>query len=252
MKLFSLLGLLLIFTFVSIGMGPLTLYNAGKHDTKEVQVGEFGAYADHILHVAVASKRKGRSKGYRVGAGVAIGERLFVTAWHVVASGGDIIVTNSKGKKFRGKVVAYDPTVDMALVWTSEKLSPVASLRKGDLKIGESIFVIGHHLGVLRWTFAFGRVMHPGRDLFSSKVSDINAPLIQLDMHIAPGASGGGLFDAAGNLVGIVVQLFDGVGIGLAVPIEVVCRFKLRETIELCAKGKVLKKTSSTDEKELR
>ncbi len=93
------------------------------------------------------------------------------------------------------------------------KLQPIKGVRPiGNLEIGEAVYAIGNPHGLER-TISEGLVSGV-RDL-----GDIR--LIQTSAAISPGSSGGGLFDARGNLVGITaLTLRNSQQINFAIPAE--------------------------------
>jgi S1-C subfamily serine protease len=131
---------------------------------------------------------------------------LFATALHVVnglsshAGGPHALVAAASGTWATAEIVGRNQNLDLALLWLPRSQGgstfalPVAANK--DLKDGESIFVIGHPNG-LRFTLSTGIVSRKDQDL------------IQITAPISPGDSGGPLFDARGDLAGIVTSMVD-------------------------------------------
>jgi len=131
---------------------------------------------------------------------------LIVTARHVVdaellgAKSNHALVASLQGTWSGAQVVARHQTLDLALIWlpresgSAEFTMPVAS--EDQIKEGEPIYVIGHPQG-LRFTLSTGIV--------SRKEADT----IQITAPISPGNSGGPLFDARGELAGIITSMVD-------------------------------------------
>jgi S1-C subfamily serine protease len=81
-----------------------------------------------------------------------------------------------------------------------------------DIKVGERVYSIGSPRG-LELSLADGMV--------SSKRTAEGNRLIQTSAPISPGSSGGGLFDAAGNLLGITTFMIkDAQNINFAIAAE--------------------------------
>lgn len=106
----------------------------------------------------------------------------------------------------------------------SDNLS-VANIRKtneaqNQLKVGESVYAIGNPLGTLGGTVTQGIVSSTNREV---AVEGKKMSLIQTDCAINGGNSGGGLFDAQGNLIGIVNAGYAGdvEGLNFAIPSDV-------------------------------
>ena len=88
------------------------------------------------------------------------------------------------------------------------------------LPICDSVVAIGNPLGQLSNTATTGIVSALNRRL---NIDNKKLTLMQTDASVNPGNSGGGLFDASGNLLGIVESKSTGSnveGLGFAVPIE--------------------------------
>ena len=95
---------------------------------------------------------------------------------------------------------------------------PVAQTADSDnLKAGQTVIVGGNPLG-LGFAVSMGYVGSP-----SVNAGDMGGALIQLDVSVNPGNSGGGVFDTQGNLIGVVVSKAAGEsidGIGYAIPVN--------------------------------
>ena len=129
------------------------------------------------------------------GSAVAITRSRLLTNYHVVE--GQRFVFVKQGDAFyEATVVAGDKDSDRCvLAVKGEPLTPVAGLRGfGDLRVGELVYTIGTPSG-LESTL--------GQGIVSGLRSFAGQRLVQTTAPISPGSSGGGLFDSAGNLVGI-------------------------------------------------
>lgn len=96
---------------------------------------------------------------------------------------------------------------DIALLKVDgEKPLPFARIGTETLKVGQSVFHIGNPI-FFGWTVTWGHISAFNRDLTRANSA---RNLIQDDLSIAPGSSGGALFDAEGNLIGITNAAFPG------------------------------------------
>ena len=97
-------------------------------------------------------------------------------------------------------ILAGDPRTDRCLLRTTGAgLTPVPGLRDmGSLAVGERVYTIGNPSG-LEATF--------GEGIISGLRHAGGIRLIQTTAPASPGSSGGGLFDARGNLLGITTFL---------------------------------------------
>ncbi len=144
-----------------------------------------------------------------------------VTNNHVVEGADKVTVKLPDGTSLEAKVVGTDPTTDLALIRV-EAGHDLPFVTWGDsaaLRVGQDVVAIGNPFG-LGNTVTAGIVSALGRDINSGPLDNY----IQTDAAINRGNSGGPLFDADGNVVGINTAIFSptggSVGIGFAVPSE--------------------------------
>ncbi|CAN5118057.1 DegQ family serine endoprotease [soil metagenome] len=143
-----------------------------------------------------------------------------ITNAHVVAGAEDAKIRLQDGRVFRGRVVGLDKLTDVALVKIEAHDLPVASIgNSASLTSGEWVVAIGSPFG-LDSSITAGVVSATSRILPGETVG-----LIQTDVAINPGSSGGPLFNLRGEVVGInsmVFSLTGGyMGVSFAVPIDV-------------------------------
>ncbi len=159
-----------------------------------------------------------------VGSGFIISEGGDVVTNHHVVDGAErVTVTLSDGKKLRAEIVGSDPLTDIALlkVESDAPLSPVRFGASDEMRAGDQVFAIGNPFG-LGGTVTSGIVSATSRNINSGPFDDF----IQTDAAINRGNSGGPLFNADGEVIGVNTSIFspDGgsVGIGFAVPSDLV------------------------------
>lgn len=148
------------------------------------------------------------------GSAVAISERELLTNCHVV--GGNAVVTlEREGARFPAAVISANVDDDRCVLRTNEGEQLPAWVRVrpyADVKVGERVFTIGAPRG-LELSLAEGMVS-------SKRVAD-DGRLIQTSAPISRGSSGGGLFDAQGNLIGITTFMIkDAQNINFAIAAE--------------------------------
>lgn len=145
---------------------------------------------------------------------------LIVTNDHVV-QGGRAMVELADGRCLEGWVTARDQDNDLALLHVfALHLPAVAVGDSRNLQVGELVIAIGHPWGV-RETATLGIVSATGP---ATWMGAARREVLQADVHLAPGNSGGPLADAQGRVVGIASMIMSP-GIALAVPSHVVSRF---------------------------
>ncbi|MEK7537428.1 MAG: trypsin-like peptidase domain-containing protein [Patescibacteria group bacterium] len=167
----------------------------------------------------------GGGSGFVVGAG-----GLIVTNKHVVDDDqADYTVVMNDGKKYDAKVVAKDPTNDVAVVKIDAKDLPTLSLSNSDdVQSGQTVIAIGNALGQYRNTVTKGIISGQARTITagdSSGQSETLEDVFQTDAAINPGNSGGPLLDLTGRVIAINTAVnSQGQLIGFAIPANVVKR----------------------------
>lgn len=132
------------------------------------------------------------------GSAVAIGEHELLTNCHVVGTNG-IATLLREEVKLAARVVSRNVEADRCVLHTETALSSWVGVRKySDVRVGERAFTIGAPLG-FELTIAEG-IVSSKRNLPPNRLLQTTAP-------ISRGSSGGGLFDAQGNLLGITTFL---------------------------------------------
>lgn len=145
---------------------------------------------------------------------------VIVTNDHVVR-GDRAVVELADGRHLEARVTARDHEQDLALLRVPARdlsAAPVGDSR--DLRVGELIIAVGHPWGV-RETATLGIVSATGPGTWLGRT---RRDLLQADVRLAPGNSGGPLADARGRVVGIASMVMSP-GVALAVPSHVVERF---------------------------
>ena len=158
------------------------------------------------------------------GSGVIISaEGYVVTNNHVIEDANSITVRLSDGTEFSATLVGTDEQTDIAVLRIdpgSYSLTVAVLGSSFDLVVGEDILAIGNPLGSLGGTVTEGMISATARQI---SVGGNRMTLLQVSAPINPGNSGGGLFNLAGELVGVVnakVSSEDIEGLGFAVPVD--------------------------------
>ncbi len=143
-----------------------------------------------------------------------------LTNFHVVEKAQQIEILVDGGETYAAKLRAVDPRTDLAILRAElpTKIQPLPLGSSAALKVGEPVVAIGNPFG-LGATVTAGivsakdRALGPGpQNLF-----------LQTDAAINLGNSGGPLFNAAGEVIGVnTLVKTDAVGIGFAIPSDIV------------------------------
>jgi len=149
----------------------------------------------YAVHVTTASAGA-------LGSAVAITDSLLLTNCHVVQGAKTIVVGDEK-QDARAKIVKADPKTDRCVLEVlNTKLNPIGGVRAhNELKVGERAYTVGAPEG-------FESTL--GEGLVSGLREEKGLHYVQTTAPISPGSSGGGLFDAQGNLIGITTLIYVG------------------------------------------
>jgi serine protease Do len=158
-----------------------------------------------------------------IGSGFIISADGFVlTNAHVVDGADEVIVTLTDRREFKAKVLGSDQRSDVALLKVDATNLPRLMVGdSGKIRVGEWVIAIGSPFN-LENTVTAGIISAKSRD------TGDYLPLIQSDVAVNPGNSGGPLINMRGEVIGInsqIATLSGGYnGISFAVPIDEVMR----------------------------
>ena len=171
-----------------------------------------------------------------VGSGFIIsGDGYIMTNAHVVDGADDVYVTLTDKREYKAKIIGADKRTDVALVKIEGSNLPRLTIGDSSkVKAGEWVIAIGSPFG-LDNTVTAGIVSAKARD------TGDYLPLIQTDVAVNPGNSGGPLINMRGEVIGINSQIYSRsggyMGISFAVPIDEA----MRVSDQLKASGKVIR-----------
>lgn len=183
--------------------------------------------ADSVVEIATEGVKTGSfAQQYVVkgaGSGVIISEDGYIiTNHHVIEGANSVTVTLRDGNtSYTAAVIGSDSDNDIALLKVDAKgLTPATFGDSSKLAVGDYVVAIGNPLGELGGTVTDGIISALARDV---TIEDQNMTLLQTNAQISPGNSGGGLFNANGELIGIVNAKDSATeveGIAFAIPIN--------------------------------
>ena len=158
-----------------------------------------------------------------LGSGFFVNEKGYLlTNFHVMAGEKHISITQflQEGKILRRvvhkevEIVATAPFHDLALLRIKEfdtKITPVIFEPEENIEIGEPVFAIGNPLGLER-TVTEGVLSQTHRNFGGTLY-------LQVDASVNPGNSGGPLFNARGQVIGVINMGASGMeGLNFAIP----------------------------------
>jgi len=148
-----------------------------------------------------------KEKGYSTGTGFIISkDGYMITNFHVVNNSNKISVI-IKDKEIQAKLITKDKANDIAIlkINTSEELTPLPISKSNLMNIGDEVFTLGYPLVDVQGKnlkATFGRINSK-----SGLADDIR--LLQIDVPVQPGNSGGPLINSKGEVVGVVTSTLD-------------------------------------------
>jgi serine protease Do len=177
-----------------------------------------------VANLRISNRRRWSTGG---GSGVVITpDGFLLTSAHVVGgSGSRVRASFVDGSDLEARIVGADPLSDLAVLRAeSARLQPAELGDASTLKVGQLVVAIGNPHGyagsvTAGVVSALGRSL-PARQGGATRIID---DVIQTDAALNPGNSGGALVDGQGRVVGINTAVA-GIGLGLAVPINVATR----------------------------
>lgn len=166
------------------------------------------------------------------GSGVIISDDGYiVTNNHVVAGSDKVTVTMSDRKTYTAKVIAADPSYDLAVIKIDATNLPVMLFgNSSDTKVGQWVLAIGYPL-YLDATVTAGIISAKSRHLGLNHDKSGGQQLavesfLQTDAAVNPGNSGGALINTSGQLVGINAAIASPTGYysgySYAIPVDIV------------------------------
>lgn len=182
--------------------------------------------------VSITTKAETGAIGYGSGA-IVSKDGLILTNDHVIDKAQSIMVTLNDGSIFEATVRGTDPSTDLAVLGlknSPKNLVPATFGDSEEVLVGESVLAMGNPLG-LSQTATTGIVSALNRPVTTSKnneVLPVSTNAIQIDAAVNPGNSGGPLFNAQGEIIGItssiaiipdtVTPRAGSIGLGFAIP----------------------------------
>ena len=159
-----------------------------------------------------------KRKGTSLGSGFIIdGEGYIVTNNHVIQGAEDITVILRDDTQLKAKLVGSDSRIDVAVLKVEPpNKKPLPAVKWGDsdkMRVGDWVIAIGNPFG-LGHSVTAGIISARGRSLNQDALDDY----LQTDAAINKGNSGGPLFDAQGEVIGVNTAIYSpsGTNAGLA------------------------------------
>lgn len=182
--------------------------------------------ADSVVEISTESVVTGSFAQQYVqqgaGSGVIISQDGYIlTNNHVINGANSVKVRLRDSTEYDATIIGSDASNDIALLKVNATgLSPATFGDSNSLAVGDYVVAIGNPLGELGGTVTDGIISALARKV---TIEDTQMTLLQTNAQVNPGNSGGGLFNANGELVGIVnakQSATEVEGIAFAIPIN--------------------------------
>ena len=163
----------------------------------------------------------GRVGATGAGSGVIVAPDGYVlTNDHVIQDASRLEATLTDGRTLEAVPIGEDASTDLALIRLSAADLPAAVLgRSATLRVGQLVVAIGNPLG-FQSTVSAGVVSALGRS-FRSRTGRLIENVVQTDVALNPGSSGGPLVDSSGRVIGINTAIIAmAQGLSFAIPID--------------------------------
>ena len=150
-----------------------------------------------------------------------------LTNYHVIeyAYKGNYAVTVMlhDGTRYEASIVGVEDCNDIAVLKIDASgLDPVAFGDSDKISVGDDVYAVGNPLGELEFSMTTGRVSALDRLITTDESSEaIN--MFQIDAAVNSGNSGGPVYNAKGEVIGIVTAKYSDTGVeglGFAIPIN--------------------------------
>ena len=194
--------------------------------------------------VYIRAQEKGAlGQSYFTGTGIIVTASGYVlTNFHIIkeTDAVQVMLLDHRTAYYDAEVIGVDEEFDLAVLKFGGEELDLTPARLGDsdqLAVGDTVYAEGNPMGYLLGSMASGIVSALGRD---SEVDSDGLGLIQTDVPLNPGNSGGALVNERGEVVGITSAKITGLvwdsdesfedaavieNIGLAIPISDVLPF---------------------------
>ena len=187
--------------------------NNGQSTTPNTGSSNLADVIDSVMPsvVSITTTQYAQRAGTEVASGYGSGfvysaDGLIATNNHVVEGAGRIYVTlNGDEQQYEAEVVATDSYSDLAILKIDKTgLTPVKFGSSSSLRLGDTVFVIGSpYNGLFANSVSSGIVSGLNREMVLNSATQT---FIQTNAAVNPGNSGGPMFNANGELVGIITR----------------------------------------------
>jgi S1-C subfamily serine protease len=212
----------------SVSASPQILFDELKHSTVSV----VNTIPTNLFNPQIQNLTE-------LGTGYVFGERgHIVTAYHLLSGARNVDIISSEGERYPATLVGADPFSDVAILEVNttaavqnaittpstmqsqfsianKTLRPVNMGNSSTLRVGDAVVTIGYNFGSTGPSMTGGLVSKTDYVL-AFPAGGFSIPnIIQSDVTVNPGNSGGPLLDTSGKVVGMIYGRLNPVGVPL-------------------------------------
>jgi len=162
------------------------------------------------------------------GSGFIVSENGYIlTNYHVIEqaflSDLEVTVMLHDGSSYSASIVGVEEPNDVAVLKIdAHNLSPATLGDSDNIYVGDRVYAVGNPLGELEFSMTTGHVSALDRVISTGNGAD-SINMFQIDAAVNSGNSGGPVYNAQGQVIGIVTAKYSDTGvegIGFAIPIN--------------------------------
>jgi S1-C subfamily serine protease len=212
----------------SMSISPQILFDEIKHSTVSV----VNTIPTNLYNPQIQNLTE-------LGTGYVFGDRgHIITAYHLLSGAQNVDIISSEGERYPATLMGADPYSDVAILKVNTSaaiqnaitsgsamqgqfsivnntLRPVSMGNSSTLGVGDAVFTIGYNFGSTGPSMTGGLVSKTDY-LLAFPAGGFSIPnIIQSDVTVNPGNSGGPLLDTSGKVVGMIYGRLNPVGVPL-------------------------------------
>ncbi len=202
-------------------------YFYGSTETDPVKLYETAEKQTVMITTYTSTDTDGNVLQRVMGTGFVVSyDGYILTNAHVVSEANELelspTVSFRDGSSYDAEIIGCDSQSDVALLKINARCHSVARLGNSDkLKACQSVYIMGHPAEELAYTMTSGIISGTDREIEFEDGVVLN--MFQIDAAVNRGCSGGPVYNAAGEVIGITTAKYSGVtaeGLGFALPIN--------------------------------
>lgn len=205
----------------NVSISPQMVFDELKHSTVSVM----NTIPSNVFNPQIQNLTE-------LGTGYVFGDkRHVITAYHLLSGARIVDVISSEGERYPATLLGADPFSDVAILEVnsttarttasamqsqlSSNIRPVSMGNSSALRVGDPVVTIGYNFGSTSPSMTGGLVSKTDY-LLAFPAGGFSIPnIIQSDVIVNPGNSGGPLVDSSGKVIGMVYGRLNQVGVPL-------------------------------------